>query len=322
MSDPTALEILRLKRGALANLGDTETLLLARQGEPAYTTDTKSFYIHDGSDYLVPTMPIVTVTASSVTLDGQDTYILCDASSNNITVNLPAISGNAGRVFHIKKIDSSTNTVTIDGNGSETIDGATTYTLNNQYTAVSVVAGASEWSLIKHFFIDTYERHHQLRADLTGTPANQPNEVDFGTVAGLQFASTGTEYVFCEWEIPDDWDGGDIYFEVDWFPDSGAMSGTDTIKWDVEYRSIVEGESILTGTSVTVSTTDSTDYAQYVQKHARHTLAYNNANQPLTAQDHIYFKISRDTAVANDFAGTVTVTAFEIVYNSIGLSTN
>ena len=99
------------------------------------------------------------------------------------------------------------------------------------------------------------------------------------------------------------------------------MSGTDTVKWDVSYRSIAEGETITNGTAVTVSTTDDADYAQYETKHAQHTLVYNHADQPLTKQDHIYFQISRDTAVANDFGGTVFVTAFEIIYTSISLPT-
>jgi hypothetical protein len=68
--------------------------------------------------------------------------------------------------------------------------------------------------------------------------------------------------------------------------------------------------------------TDSADYAQYATKHSRFTLAFNNANQPLTAQDHLYFKIGRDTAVANDFGGSVGVSAYEIVYQSKGLPTN
>lgn len=163
-----------------------------------------------------------------------------------------------------------------------------------------------------------YERHVQIPAMANGLPANQPAEVDFFTAGGLQFASAGAQYAYCQWEIPDDWDGTDVVFEVDWFPDSGAISGTDTIKWDVEYRSIAEGEAINNGTSVTVSVTDSTDYAQYITKHSRFTLTYNNANQPLVNQDHIYFKISRDTSVANDFAGTVTVAAYEIIYQSKG----
>lgn len=168
----------------------------------------------------------------------------------------------------------------------------------------------------------SYERHHTIPAVLRGNPAAQPAEVAFENVAGLRFAASGSEYAYCEWEIPEDWDGTDITFEVDWFPDSGNMSGTDTIKWDVSYRAISEGQPINNGNLVTVSSTDNGDYNQYVTKHAAHLIEFDNADQPLAALDHIYFRITRDTSVANDFAGTVTVPAFEIAYNSIGLPTN
>ena len=116
-----------------------------------------------------------------------------------------------------------------------------------------------------------------------------------------------------------------MYFEIDWFPDSGATSGTDAVRWTVEYRSIAEGEAMNNGTSVTVDNGaggDTGDYIQYQTKHTRFTLAYNSANQPLTKKDHIYFKISRDTGVTNDFGGSVTVTAYEIVYTSNGFPTS
>lgn len=166
-----------------------------------------------------------------------------------------------------------------------------------------------------------YERHVQIDAKADGTVANQPTSEDFFTAGGLQFASAGAQYSYCQWEIPDDWDGTDIVFEIDWFPDSGATTGTDAVRWTVEYRSIAEGELINQGTSVTVDNGvggDTADYAQYETKHSRFTLDFDNANQPLTNQDHVYFKISRDTSVANDFAGTVTVSAYEIIYQSKG----
>jgi hypothetical protein len=167
-----------------------------------------------------------------------------------------------------------------------------------------------------------YERHIQIVAVADGAVANQPKPVDFFTAGGLQYASTGANFAFCQWEVPDDWNGGDVYFEVDWFPDSGAISGTAAVRWTVEYRAIAEGETINNGTSVTLDNGaggDTGDYTQYQTRHTRVTLAYNNANQPLTIQDHVYFKVSRDTGVANDFAGTVTVTAYEIIYYSVGL---
>ena len=63
--------------------------------------------------------------------------------------------------------------------------------------------------------VGSYERHTQLVANLAGTPADQPTQVTVGTASGLQFATTGTKYSYCQWEIPDDWDGGNIIFEVD-----------------------------------------------------------------------------------------------------------
>lgn len=151
--------------------------------------------------------------------------------------------------------------------------------------------------------------------------ANQPADVDFFTAGGLQFASTGAKFAFAQFEVPNDWDGTDFYFEVDWFPDSGAMSGTAAVEWTIEYRAVAEGELINQGTSKSLSVIDTGDYAQYQTKHVRFTLPFNDANQPLTKQDHVFVKISRNTATANDFDGSVTATGYEVIYSSIGLPT-
>lgn len=87
-------------------------------------------------------------TSSTSVNAGTDTYIICDATSGNVTVNLPAISGLIGREYVIKKIDSGSNTVTVDGNSSETIDGATTQVLSTQYDYIRIVAGTSEWYIV------------------------------------------------------------------------------------------------------------------------------------------------------------------------------
>lgn len=173
--------------------------------------------------------------------------------------------------------------------------------------------------------VPTYERHIQLDATPSGTVANQATGVTIGTAVGLQFSSVTDKYCGVQWEIPDDWDGTDAYIEIDWFPDSAAIDfsvGGEVVKWDIQYRSIAEGELITQGAAVTVTTTTAEDIAQYKTTHTRFTLDFDNANQPLTKQDHMYFLINRDTGVAGDFPGTVTVTAFEIVYNSTTLPTS
>lgn len=144
-----------------------------------------------------------------------------------------------------------------------------------------------------------YQRHFEIPAMVDGLVANQPTPVDFFTAAGLQYSSVAAKYAFCDWEVPQDWDGGDIYFELDWTPDSGATSGTDAVRWTVEYRSLADDLALNNGTSVTLDNGtggDTGDYAQYAVIHTRLTVSADNANQPLHIGDHIYFKISRDVA--------------------------
>ena len=87
-----------------------------------------------------------TETLSTYTAGTNDeVVILANAASNNITVNLPAAASNTDRVFYIKKIDSSGNTVTVDGNLAETIDDSTTYVISTQYDSVKVVSDGTEW---------------------------------------------------------------------------------------------------------------------------------------------------------------------------------
>lgn len=87
---------------------------------------------------------VATIT-SSATLTTSHTVVLCDATSGAITVTLPTAVGNDGRHYHIKKIDSSGNAVTIDGDGSETIDDGATAVIGVQYECVTVVSDGTEW---------------------------------------------------------------------------------------------------------------------------------------------------------------------------------
>lgn len=87
----------------------------------------------------------VVSTDSPYTAAG-DYIIVIDASGGVVTVELPAISGASGKRYYIKCIDA-TNIVTIDANGSETIDGDLTLQLS-KYDCLLIVATSSEWSII------------------------------------------------------------------------------------------------------------------------------------------------------------------------------
>lgn len=78
-----------------------------------------------------------------------DKIIPCDTNTSGaFTVTLYAATGNAGRTIKIIKTTSDTNVLTIDGNGSETINGSTTYKIADQYEFVELVCDGSNWLVV------------------------------------------------------------------------------------------------------------------------------------------------------------------------------
>ena len=87
--------------------------------------------------------------SASTLLTSTDHTILANATSGAITLSLPAAGTNtATRVYVVQKTDSSTNAVTIDGSGSETIDGTTTIKLTQPNQTVIIQAGFSAWHIV------------------------------------------------------------------------------------------------------------------------------------------------------------------------------
>lgn len=85
---------------------------------------------------------------TSYTATATDFTILCDATGGAIVITLPAASGLSGRQYVIKKTDAGGNTVTIDGNASESIDGSTTKVITAQYEAYWIICDGSNWYII------------------------------------------------------------------------------------------------------------------------------------------------------------------------------
>ena len=73
--------------------------------------------------------------------------LLVDSTSAPITINLPTAANNTD-CFVIKKIDSSANSVTIDANGTETIDGSLTARIAVRYTSLTIVTDGTNWHII------------------------------------------------------------------------------------------------------------------------------------------------------------------------------
>jgi len=88
---------------------------------------------------------------SPYTLTATNKVIRADATSGNLTLNLPTAVGIGGTTYTIKRIDTiaSTNMVTIDGSGSETIDGPTTWKLLPE-EFVQIQSDGTNWIVLNH----------------------------------------------------------------------------------------------------------------------------------------------------------------------------
>ena len=70
--------------------------------------------------------------------------LLIDASAGAVVINLPTAVGNTAE-FIFKKIDSTLNTVTIEGLASETIDTELNKTILFQNTSFSITSDNTNW---------------------------------------------------------------------------------------------------------------------------------------------------------------------------------
>ncbi len=88
----------------------------------------------------------------SVLSSDQGKVFLVDATSGNVTLTLPDVATLPdGFKITVKKTDASTNTVTIDASGSQTIDNALTYVISTRYDAVSITADTTKWSVYSYY---------------------------------------------------------------------------------------------------------------------------------------------------------------------------
>lgn len=91
------------------------------------------------------------VTATT-TLTNNDFVLFADPAGGAITVNLPAVATVVPGRRYIVRTTGTTNAVTLDGSGSETIDGATTKALaSGAIHGCEIINTGSAWLTISSF---------------------------------------------------------------------------------------------------------------------------------------------------------------------------
>lgn len=85
----------------------------------------------------------VAITTNSTSSNFFNTYLL-DATSGNLTFTLQNISSRNGITITMKRIDTSSNTVTIQGTSGQTINGSSTVLLGHSQE-ITVVSSGGQW---------------------------------------------------------------------------------------------------------------------------------------------------------------------------------
>lgn len=128
-------------------LDDLNTLGAASaDGEFIVATGAGAFAYESGATARASLGIVDSVVNETVTVTAEDREIIIgDATGGSFTVNLPAVASSANFTITIKKVDATANTITVDGNASETIDDATTFVITSQYESITIACDGSSW---------------------------------------------------------------------------------------------------------------------------------------------------------------------------------
>ena len=164
--------------------------------------------------------------------------------------------------------------------------------------------------------VGTVRKFISVGAVLGGATA--PTELDVGDSRGLDFDADAEQVRFSR-RVPDDWDGvSDLFLDVIWSNDPGAaLADTNTVIWDINFRSrataeTVGGGTVATGTATYTQSGAGTDGEQF---ETAITIDHDNVNQPLTAGDILHVTFDRDVT-GDTYASGAIVLGWVLRYSS------
>jgi hypothetical protein len=130
----------------------------------------------------------VAKSADYTVLDDDGYYlILVTTSSTNRTITLPTAADNSGRRLVIKKVDTGTGSVTVDGESSETIDGLTSVQVAFKNDVIDIYCDGTEW----HYVGQHYQSFNDVAPTITNA-GTSPSAFCKGVRNGRQVTIWGS----------------------------------------------------------------------------------------------------------------------------------
>ena len=142
------------------SLSDPDSISPKTKGDIAYNYTSNQFVGWNGTQWVqfggasLPQANITGPITGTYNAVSSEDVLLANAGSGNVTINLPV--GTTGKFLIIKKVDNqlgSSNVVTINGNGGEQVDGASSTTLNTENETIYIVFdGSNDWRVISRSY--------------------------------------------------------------------------------------------------------------------------------------------------------------------------
>ncbi|MEA3430194.1 MAG: hypothetical protein U9R08_02895 [Nanoarchaeota archaeon] len=211
-----------------------------------------------------------------------------------------------------------------DGTGDDEKGQIRMYTNNNEGSpALAITIGSDQSTTFAgDLVLNPYTRTIKIPATAARVGATAPTFHTITNTRGLAF-DANAELAFIATPIPQDWNGtSDMTLITSFAPQPiDPVANGETVKFDISYNSIAEGEAVDNGTEKTATATytqsggDSTDKEMIL---VNITIDHDNVDQPLTAGDALFIKFNRDVST-DTYSGDAIVQAWALQYTSVAV---
>ena len=127
---------------------DTSGNVAARTIEPGRGINVTDGDGVSGNPTVSVPAPVVDRTTDSGNIT--EPFTTVDAASGDKALTLPDASKVSGETYVVEKSDSSSNTVTVNTFGSQTISGSSTYQITSQFDGLTVFSDGSDWIILSN----------------------------------------------------------------------------------------------------------------------------------------------------------------------------
>lgn len=161
----------------------------------------------------------------------------------------------------------------------------------------------------------TYIKEIDMPAGQFGLPnTNPPSLVDQDNITLYKF-TVNTDKITVKWEIPSDYDGGDVEIELDWTNDGGVDDNGKNVKWQLDFQTTAIGGAVSgSHASSPLSIEDTYESASGWILHE--TGGMDIPEAAITGKNHIFMKLTAVTAPATALSSEPHLECFCLYYRA------